>query len=343
MFPIGHFALKDKLDEGISFAHAVVSFLEGSSYQQGWFEIVPTIPGSGQIRVVDDTPTAPCLATMERIMGLLDDYEPLLPADLRERVVISMRDREWKKPGEPVKVDFVVHCGVRKRVHGMDLGKLVATLGVMFGAAPSPHDVFRGEVDGNGLIQTGITAVRALHETDVHAMRRSGIRRVWIGDLPFNSQKLLDRLRACAQADLGPGIEPLVIIIVRHLRELLDRIRDGPDCVLPIRLAGGPDRAIIMTETTMGGGDQRESLSVDGGLEDEPVIGKDDTVVEEEQHQEEEEEAEGKEEEKEGDEGMAGTTRWMSGTQVVKTVGSLFKNGVRSFWRRGGEGEEGQV
>lgn len=369
-FPDGHFDHKDRLDEGVSFAHVATHFRDGDLFQRGWLEVMATVPGSGRLRVMDDSSTGAGLANLERTVGVLAIYEPLMPAELRKRIVVSMRDLEYRGEGddEAVKVDLVSHYGVRERVTGMDLGRLVACLGIMFGAAPSPDDVFRGEVEGTGLIQSGHTAVAPPEVADVYAMRRDGIRRMFIGRPVDESKYPLARLRKAATTNLGPGILPLIIIIVGHVRELWDCLLEGPDCILPRRLVR-TDLAVTRREAIVG-----DDRSRGVGLE-QPMIGTEDTsdfVVEEEQHQEEEDmvvdhvddhsgalepnpgtedqpvaednnaggSVEGqqhqrREEERKEAVDVVDTRRWIPGMQVVEKVGSLFRSGVQSFWRRG--------
>lgn len=233
-FPSDYFAIiKDQLDQGVAFALSTFHLNEGGRFQRAWVEVMATIPGTGELRVVNDSDTGSWMAKFERIVGLLDIYEPSLPSNLRDQVVVSPRNmtKTGSEGAKPIKIDLTLCCGAKFKLCCMDLGILVSCLGVMFGGVVDPNSVFIGGVSGTGMICSGYAAIPPPRVSDVHMMRRDGIRRLYLGQPVDEDQYPLNELSGAATTDLGPGAPPLTIIFIGDLRDLFDRIPEGPECI----------------------------------------------------------------------------------------------------------------
>lgn len=103
-------------------------------------------------------------------------------------------------------------------------------MGLVFGRRVSDTDVFVGGVTGSGSIMSGHTAVPPIPVDHITVMRKKGIRRLFIGE-PLGEGYDIGALRQAGTADMGQGIHPMRIIIIRNYEELAARIPPGPDSI----------------------------------------------------------------------------------------------------------------
>lgn len=160
---------KANLDRGVSFAlAATTSPSYGGPFLQRWVEMTAVAPGTGKIRSMM---TIRDMARRASI--LLEHLSPLLP---QEEFVIDPRHLTKNTKKGKVKVDLVVHTSSAPQ-YGMELGVLVALLGLVLGRAPKNTDVFIGVLCGRGGFYYGTSTAPPIDLPDIYAMRRAGIKR----------------------------------------------------------------------------------------------------------------------------------------------------------------------
>lgn len=171
--------------------------------------------------------------------------EPRLPQDLRRLVKV--------KAEELLKMDFFSQSGVWFINFGFELAIFVCLLQIMFNLHVKQSDLFLGLVDGNtGEFFYGLRTVPEVPRHDIVAMRRGGIRRLFIGGpIPISdddhemdqcgdeagvtklpSEPMYQRMQQAAVEDLGPDVPSLLIIAIPHFRNLERYLKVGePDSI----------------------------------------------------------------------------------------------------------------
>lgn len=225
----GHFRRKAYLDEGVSFARSFLKRGEESLYLPSWIEVATLSPGTGQLRSFNDE-TGANLSRLVRSTEILKWRLPLLPPQLRKEVILDFTT---------MKVYLLLNYASPVMQFGMELPVFVALLGLTFNFAARPNDMYIGAVSTRGYVYTTSSIVPSINAEDIYAMRKGGIRRLFLGK-PEGDDLPMEELERAAQTDLHGGAEPMEVIVVPDLDTLFTFIPMGPTSIFP-NVLGIPD------------------------------------------------------------------------------------------------------
>lgn len=205
---------KDELSDGVARALAKTSERDGDTFRSVWVEVRPMISGTGQPRGIMDqgkTLVGAFLRSINFVEKLVADMDSVLP-----KVKSSM------KVGidELRKMDFLVHQTTVAVHLGMEWAALICALQVLFNRQGKGTDVFLAFFDEcTGKILWGAHALPP--KRDMHAMRRAGINRLFIGETTGTDQAKQSAMVDAAQDDLGPDVPALETIILTNHKDLM--------------------------------------------------------------------------------------------------------------------------
>lgn len=236
-FPEGHFNRKEELDRGVSWALVASNFLYDGQFRRDWVELGQVLPGTGEVSAFGDQYTGSTTGRLIRSLEVLEKHEHLLPPEIKDTAILDYAEMRPRRGG--ARFDLLLNITSAYRQSNMELSVLVSSLGLMIGRAPSPDSAFYGEVDGNGRISSGSGAVPPPHPNNVLAMRRGGIKRLHLGQPISYDTYPVNAIYDASIVDMGPGVEHLEVIVLGHVRDVFDRIADGPECIFPLPLIEG--------------------------------------------------------------------------------------------------------
>jgi len=195
-------------------------------------ELAAISPGSGQLRVacVESVYMMSCLRRVR------DFLEHIAESSSEE----GGEERRVHVPPDLLRTDLLLHVASNYWEYGIEFALLVCLLQLVLNRRGRPSDVFQGVMDGTqGTFHYGIKEVPPLTRDDVIAMRRGGIRRLFIGQpativadsdaSPYEMPKD-QRYRPMSEAaveDLGPDVPPLQITIIPDYSSLTRYLTPG--------------------------------------------------------------------------------------------------------------------